>query len=93
MKQGVQLTKKKDLDEIINKVDGTLEDQIGRKLAVYIKEWRGLFNGRPNDKPKFHLTNCQTLVQMRAAKRFDLRYVKTDRWMVYFLTHTLKFKS
>tara|TARA_Y100000768_G_scaffold26629_1_gene17949 strand:+ start:3106 stop:4587 length:1482 start_codon:yes stop_codon:yes gene_type:complete len=79
-KQGIQLTKKKDLDEIINKVDGTLEDQnSGRKLAVYIKEWRGSFNGRPNDKPKFHLTNCQTLVQMRAAKRFDLRYVKTDR--------------
>ena len=51
-KQGVQLTKKKDLDEIINKVDGTLEDQnSGRKLAVYIKEWRGSFNGRLTINP------------------------------------------
>ena len=79
-KEGVDLNTEKDFKEITNVVDGTFEDkETGRKLAVYIKEWRGSYNGQPKDLPRFHLTNCSTLKQMRAAKRFHLRYVKTDR--------------
>ena len=67
-KEGVDLNTEKDFKEITNVVDGTFEDkETGRKLAVYIKEWRGSYNGQPKDLPRFHLTNCSTLKQMRAA--------------------------
>ena len=80
--KGVGLKKEKDYDELINKIDSTLEDvTTGRKITVYIKEPSSYFQygTAMNYLPKYHITNCQTLQGMRKAKRFDLRYVKTDR--------------
>ncbi len=78
-------TKGKDIpaDKIEIAVDGTLEYE-GRKVTLYIRDQNVVYQPY-----KFHLSDCRTLRDMRAANRYE-RYVVASRNDGQFVVNSFK---
>jgi hypothetical protein len=60
------------IDDLVILDDGTLSYKNSRVL-LYIRDI-AVYGGREKE-PRYHLSNCSTLVEMRERKRFNSRYV------------------
>ncbi|MBC6496783.1 MAG: HNH endonuclease [Alphaproteobacteria bacterium GM7ARS4] len=66
----------------IKEVGGVLVDEHGRRIVVHIRDYyvknrSDALDAFMNDieaRPKFHVTECETIAEMRRAGRFDKRY-------------------
>jgi hypothetical protein len=69
----------KNLDEVVVLPDGTLAYK-DRRVVLYIRDVSeyGQRDGEPDQLPKFHVSNCQKLSEMRAQQRYS-RYVVASR--------------
>ena len=67
-------------DEITICPDGTFKYE-GLKVLLYIRDnFRyNLFSFIDNNLPKFHISECRTIKEMKEAKRYISRYVVTNR--------------
>jgi hypothetical protein len=61
--------------EITVHSDGTLLYK-GRRVLIHIRDVTNIGGGRKHE-PKFHVSNCRTLVEMKSSGRFE-RYVAAD---------------
>ncbi len=61
--------------EITVHSDGTLLYK-GRRVLIHIRDVTNIGGGRVHE-PRFHVSNCRTLVEMKSSGRFE-RYVAAD---------------
>ena len=79
LEKGVRPRLREELGQISN-VGGLLSYK-GEQCVIYIKDTRQgrvTLENNPQESPRFHLSECETINQMRTDRRFE-RYVITNR--------------